>query len=176
MVKLFSIMIFHKSGNQVRELACETDLQSFGFFQRSSIGEFMTFISKTLAERTCAGNRQTVEENEYHCHVHARSDNLAAVLISDKDYPTRVAFSLITKLIEEFIATFPRNLWGSPSSKPKDFPFPPLREYLIKYQDPTKADNLAKVQAELDETKIILHKTIEGNHFILLFDGFIGLL
>lgn len=29
-------------------------------------------------------------------------------------------------------------------------------------QDPSKADNLYKVQQDLDETKIILHKTIES--------------
>lgn len=35
---------------------------------------------------------------------------------------------------------------------------PPLRDS----QDPTAADKLAKIQKDLDETKIILHKTIES--------------
>lgn len=33
---------------------------------------------------------------------------------------------------------------------------------LCDSQDPTAADKLAKIQKDLDETKIILHKTIES--------------
>eukprot|EP00890_Picochlorum_soloecismus_P005646 jgi/Picsp_1/6082/NSC_03436-R1_vamp-like protein ykt61 len=33
---------------------------------------------------------------------------------------------------------------------------------LIIEQDPAQADKLAKIQQDLDETKIILHKTIES--------------
>ena len=41
-------------------------------------------------------------------------------------------------------------------------PFPELRDYLAKYQDPQQADSILKIQKELDETKIVLHKTIES--------------
>jgi hypothetical protein len=37
-----------------------------------------------------------------------------------------------------------------------------LKEYLVKYQDPQQADSIMKIQKELDETKIVLHKTIES--------------
>lgn len=39
---------------------------------------------------------------------------------------------------------------------------PELKEYLSKYQDPQQADSIMKIQKELDETKIVLHKTIES--------------
>lgn len=39
---------------------------------------------------------------------------------------------------------------------------PELKEYLSKYQDPQQADSILKIQKELDETKIVLHKTIES--------------
>ena len=35
---------------------------------------------------------------EYLCHVYVRSDNLAGVLISDHEYPQRVAFTLLNKV------------------------------------------------------------------------------
>lgn len=41
-------------------------------------------------------------------------------------------------------------------------PFPELKDYLAKYQDPAQADSIMKIQRELDETKIVLHKTIES--------------
>ncbi|POW19561.1 hypothetical protein PSHT_04591 [Puccinia striiformis] len=40
--------------------------------------------------------------------------------------------------------------------------FNSIDEYLVKYQDPKQADTILKVQQELDETKIVLHKTIES--------------
>lgn len=38
----------------------------------------------------------------------------------------------------------------------------PLELSPIRKQDPAAADKLAKIQRDLDETKIILHKTIES--------------
>ena len=35
---------------------------------------------------------------EYMCHVYVRSDRLSSVLISDPEYPQRVAFSLLNKV------------------------------------------------------------------------------
>jgi synaptobrevin family protein YKT6 len=40
--------------------------------------------------------------------------------------------------------------------------FPILESYLKKYQNPAEADSIMKVQKELDETKIVLHKTFES--------------
>jgi len=36
--------------------------------------------------------------SEYMCHVYVRSDGLSAVLVSDQEYPQRVAFSLLNKV------------------------------------------------------------------------------
>ena len=46
--------------------------------------------------------------------------------------------------------------------EPAPLDFPPLKEYITKYQDPQQADSILKIQKELDETKIVLHKTIES--------------
>lgn len=40
--------------------------------------------------------------------------------------------------------------------------FPQADEYVRRYQDPRQADTIMKVQQELDETKIVLHKTIDS--------------
>merc|ERR1712127_655146 len=40
--------------------------------------------------------------------------------------------------------------------------FPALAQWLVKYQDPAQADALCRVQKELDETKVVLHQTLEG--------------
>lgn len=42
---------------------------------------------------------------EYMCHVYVRADNLASVLISDDEYPHRVAHTLLTKVKQIFLNT-----------------------------------------------------------------------
>lgn len=37
-----------------------------------------------------------------------------------------------------------------------------LEEMIRKYQDPHEADAIMKIQRDLDDTKIILHKTIDS--------------
>jgi hypothetical protein len=53
-------------------LCSASDLSSFSFYQRGSVGEFMSFMSKTVAERTAQGQRQSVQENNYVAHVYNR--------------------------------------------------------------------------------------------------------
>jgi synaptobrevin family protein YKT6 len=36
------------------------------------------------------------------CHVYVRADGLSAVLVSDVDYPNRVAHTLLTKVMDDF--------------------------------------------------------------------------
>lgn len=95
----------------------------------------------------------------YKFHVYARTEGIAAVLIADEDYPQRVAFTLLNKVLDEFLEKHPRSKWAMGSPK---LPFPALDTYIIKYQDPKQADTIMRVQQELDETKIVLHKTIDS--------------
>ncbi|RUP46995.1 Longin-like domain-containing protein [Jimgerdemannia flammicorona] len=182
-MKIYSIAILKNDTKPVASLASEFELSQFGYFQRGSVQEFMGFMAKTVAERTEPGQRQSVEQDstysdnqvclspqsfprpftivfrstfsilylDYIGHVYARTEGLAGVLISDKEYPPRVAFSVLNKVLDEFIVKFSEDQW-----KPNVLVYPELSQYLEKYQDPKQADNIMRVQKELDETKIIL--------------------
>ncbi|KAK9467974.1 Longin-like domain-containing protein [Lipomyces arxii] len=158
-MKLFYIGVFRNSTKPCRELCSAKELSNFSFFERKSVGEFMTFFSSTVAERTAPSQRQSVEENEYIAHTYARADGIAGVIVADKEYPIRVAYSLLNKILDQFLSQFPRNQW---SAGEVTLQFPELEASLIKYQNPTQADNIMRVQQELDETKIVLHKAIES--------------
>ena len=139
----------------------------------------MTLFSKTVAERTRPGQRQDVEEQgtflqvrfkdnitwyankeiDYTFHAYGRTEGVAGIIISDHDYPALVAHQLLSKVVDEFLAKYPRSSWAN--SNPT-LSFPELKEYIVKYQDPQQADSIMKIQKELDETKIVLHKTIES--------------
>ncbi|KZT51545.1 snare protein YKT6 [Calocera cornea HHB12733] len=161
-MKIYSLAVFTAPpGGAATQIACYNDLSSFSFYQRGSVGEFMAFFSKTVVERTPAGQRQSVQEQSYKFHVHnwGGADNLAAIVITDLEYPVRPAFSLLQKTLDDYSTQKKGVSFNAPSSAS---PGPNLKDLVDRYQDPRQADAIMKVQAELDETKVILHKTIDS--------------
>jgi len=160
-MKLLYIGILKNESKPAVELCAERELSSYSRFTKGSISEFMTFSSKTIAERTSPGSRRDVEEESYVFHVYGRSEGIAGIIITDAEYPKLVAHSLLSKVVDEFLTKFPRSAFSS-VTKDSQMSFPELKDYIKKYQDPQQADSIMKIQKELDETKIVLHKTIES--------------
>uniref|UniRef100_A0A8B9QRT9 YKT6 v-SNARE homolog n=1 Tax=Apteryx owenii TaxID=8824 RepID=A0A8B9QRT9_APTOW len=159
-MRLYSLSVLYKGDPKVRLLKAAYDVSTFNFFQRSSIQEFMTFTSQLIVERSELGSRASVKEQEYLCHVYVRNDGLAGVVIADNEYPQRVCFTLLDKVLDEFSRQVSKIDW--PSGSPATINYTALDGYLSKYQNPREADPMTRVQAELDETKIILHNTMES--------------
>ena len=73
LMKIYSIsVVLSPPGGPSAILSSASDLSSFSFYQRGSVGEFMTFFSKTVVDRTAQGQRQSVQENNYTAHVYNR--------------------------------------------------------------------------------------------------------
>ena len=117
-------------------------------------------FAKTVAERTRLGIRQDIEEKSYTFHAYGSSQGVCGIIISDAEYPALVAHQVLSKIVDEFLTNNPRSSYSSTSVTSR--PYPALKEYIVKYQDPHQADSIMRVQRELDETKIVLHKTIES--------------
>lgn len=62
MVKLYALTVLYKGPVSATALKCAYDVESFSFFQKSSVREFMAFVSKTITERTQVAARQSVKE------------------------------------------------------------------------------------------------------------------
>ncbi|CAG0908722.1 unnamed protein product [Darwinula stevensoni] len=121
----------------------------------------MAFTGKTIVERTEVATRTSVKEQGGHvCHAYVRGDRLAGVVISDDEYPQRVAHTLIMKVLDDFATQVNPSMW--PTGDPTTVNFPGLEVTLARYQNPKEADAMSKIQSELDETKIILHNTLEA--------------
>ncbi|AAS52793.1 AER109Wp [Eremothecium gossypii ATCC 10895] len=161
-MKIYSIAILRNSGNKALELCSAKDLSQFGFFERNGVSQFMTFFGETVAGRTGAGQRQSIEEGNYVGHVYSRSEGLCGVLITDKEYPVRPAYTLLNKVLDEYLVAHPPAEWRDIAQTSDQLKLRELEMYLAKYQDPSQADSIMRVQQELDETKIVLHKTIES--------------
>ncbi|WFD21297.1 palmitoyltransferase [Malassezia caprae] len=174
-----AVLIFaNQPGQQAVPLLSAWDLNSFSWMQRGTVQDMMAFMAKTVSERTQPTQRQSIQENTFTAHVHARPavDGVSGVLVSDSEYPVRVAYSLLNKLLEEFLMKVPKSSWQAQAAqiaasgaiptkgegiiRANEFPY--AQDYLARYQDPRQADTILRVQQELDDTKIVLHNTIDS--------------
>jgi synaptobrevin family protein YKT6 len=135
------------------------DVEEFGYFQRSAVREMLMFISKTIVARTQPGQRQSVEQDQYLVHVINRN-GLAAIAVMDKEYPSRSAFCVLQKLCDDYCDLLKIDWQQIKEDDQRGSEL--LEEALVKYQDPMAADKILKIQRELDDTKIVLHKTIDS--------------
>ncbi|KAF0699465.1 Aste57867_9972 [Aphanomyces stellatus] len=141
-------------------LASAFDLNSFNYFKRSTVRDMINFFSRTFIKRTPKGQRQSIQHEEYNCHVYVRQDGLAGIVVCDQEYPPRVAFALMNKFLEEYNKET-RGEWATnPGTGSQDWA--PLMKALEDYQDPSKADKISAIQKELDETTAVLSKTIDS--------------
>ncbi|GLJ11992.1 hypothetical protein SUGI_0181590 [Cryptomeria japonica] len=147
------------SGSDPVLLSSASNLSQFGYFQRSSAKEFIMFVSRTIASRTLPGQRQSVQQEDYLVHCYNKN-GLCGVAFMDNHYPVRSAFSVINKVLDEYQQNFGDSWKAIQSDSNQSWPY--LEEALTKFQDPGEADKLLKIQRDLDETKIILHKTIDS--------------
>jgi synaptobrevin family protein YKT6 len=120
----------------------------------------LTFFSKTFTKRTQPGQRQSITHESYVVHCYVRSDGLAGSVTTDLEYPSRVAFVLLTQVLDEF-TTVHGNSWRG-TAQPYSMTLESLEGYLAKYQDPAAADKVTKIQKDLEDTTQILHKTIDS--------------
>jgi synaptobrevin family protein YKT6 len=88
-----------------------------------------------------------------------RADGLCGSITCDAEYPPRVAFSLLTRLLEDFSLFKPD--WAR-ETRNEAAQWPQLESDVLKYQDPANADQIMKIQRSLDETRDVLHNTIGG--------------
>jgi synaptobrevin family protein YKT6 len=137
----------------------------FTWFYSDTLTEFVNFFSRLLCEKTPTGLRQQVEKDDMIGYVHKRRDGLTAVLVTDVDYPVRVAFDLVRKALYDFDDYVQQNQIRNQQLMSGDNSVSAynntLKELVLKYQDPTKADSMLKLKKDLEETKEVLHQGIE---------------
>jgi hypothetical protein len=141
-------------GPQLPSVACILPCcGQFGWFQRSSVKEALVFSSRVIVGRIPAG-RHILDHESYRCFVVKQADGLACIVFGDKEYPTRVAFSLLRTLLEEFVEMH-RDGWKS-AARDHQFPFPGLASVMVEYQTPERVDSIMRIQASLTETRSVM--------------------
>ena len=148
-------------------LAHTYDLSNFSFFQRGIVAESLMFGTRTVAQRTSAGVRQSVnikqpsDADNYVCHVyHQASNHLVVCMVCDPEYPERTAHALLIRTLAEFEKSSATEPWQT-IRQDRDHQPLWLAQNLQGWQDPTNVDKLAKIQKNLDEITDIMHKNIQ---------------
>ena len=154
-MKLFAISILRVDPNSAGEpvvASSAADVSDFGFLQRGAAREFLVFLARTVAKRVPPMSRLQVNEqgNSLYCQSFA-GGRLAVCVTCDKEYNSRVAFNLASQVGEKFTAEF-RGRWET-VDKDNMLAWPELELLLKKYQDPAQADQIMKIQGDINSTK-----------------------
>jgi len=161
-MKLLALTIYKwEDGKEPKEVSAHYDLSSFSFFHRSTLKDHIKFHSRLVAQRSQRGSRQSVglEGDTGICHMYVAPNGLAMALISDKEYPMRVAFQFMAEVGRAFTAKHGET-WTK-TEQDVQLAFPEGDEMLAKFQNPAEADKIMKIEKELEEVKGIVVKSMD---------------
>lgn len=82
-------------------LGLAANLSSLSYLKRKPVKEMLIFVSRTAASATSPGLKQSVQHEQYFCHVHNLGGLIAAVFVDD-EYPSRPAFAVAKHVIDKF--------------------------------------------------------------------------
>jgi len=160
-MKLLSLVIYKwKEDNSVELISC-TELSSFGFFHRGPLKEHIRFHSRLVVNRTPLGRRSTVDmdQNLGKCHTWVHPQGVGAAVLVDGEYPMRVAFSLLSESIRIFL----EKMAGKWEEATGDMALacPEVEELFTKFQNPTEADKLTKIEKDLEEVTGVVKQSMD---------------
>ena len=144
-MRLISINIFKYTNLDPILLASASDLSFCGYFERGTIREFINFNSRLVVSRTKKEDRQEVALEKGICYSYVTSDSIGITIITDEEYPKRVAFDLIYKIMQnlnEFIFTNKINI--EMISKDTDIKFKYIDTIVAEWQNPKESKKKIK--------------------------------
>lgn len=136
-----------KNLNNIEITSSTLDLSFVGFFYRNNMEELLIFYIKEVIKTIYNKKDNTTRHIIYHDQTKSNImfyvvDKMCFCIICDEEYPQRVVFGLLNSL----------STMNDLSSK----------DIVEKYQNPNETDNIMKIQKQLNETKEIMHNTIES--------------
>ena len=160
-IKLFNTNKRDHNNNPIL-LADAEDLSTIPFLARinGSASEFLLFLSRTFASRTEKGKIEGCREKDYIGWIYHKSSGLAGVVICDEEYERRVALGLIHRSMEIYESTASNWDWST-YDKDNKTSIKEINDLLIKYQTPHNEDSISKITKDLEETKTVLHESID---------------
>ncbi len=145
-MRLISIHVFKTViGQEPILLSSASDLSFCGFFEKGTVREFINFHSRLVVSRTNKEERQEIALEKGICYSYVTSDRIGISIITDEEYPKRVAFDLIYKVMQQFSEfTFTNKINLEAIVKDTDVKFKYLEKLVEEWQNP-KESKLVKL-------------------------------
>lgn len=102
---------------------------------------------------------EEVENKDFMCHCMVTFKKIGIVVISDGDYPVRVAYDYMNKIVDAASSAHGDAIFKITSDS--SLTIPGMDATMAKYQEPKEVDNIAKLQKDIAETKDILIQTMD---------------
>lgn len=159
-MRILSIHLYKWQQEAPIQLCCAHELGFLGYLKRSTVRDLLNFNSRTCCGRSRPNDRTAIhlEQDVGICYLAIHPNTLGVTVITDPEYPQRVAFTLIAEILRQFQALGLD--WGSLRAD-ANLPFPELATQLQRYQNPAEADRLTKIQSELNQVTEVMHRNIE---------------
>ena len=167
-MQLVSLAVLNKrgggggGGGDPTILAHAMDVGNLSWLYRDKAKEFLRFATRELVRSSPNGSRVTATEGQYQVHCSIMPHGLAAVAVTDKDYPERVVFSLLRELLSSFEGEYACSAWQPLERDHQLKQWAALPRQLAKYQDPVEGDKVMAIQKDLDTTLVIMHDTVNA--------------
>lgn len=143
-------------------LSSASDLSFLSIFERGTVLQFLNFNSRLVISRTPADQNLEVALEKGICFSIVNSDHIGVTLICDEEYPRRVAFDLLFKILEEFNSFIYKNKINIKTiTADTDIKFTYLQTILKEWQNPNEKDNILKLQNELNDVQGIMKKNLQ---------------
>jgi synaptobrevin family protein YKT6 len=139
-MKLYSIILFNNNNEIISEAY---NLSYFGFFERTTIKEFIIFFTNLTSTRITSNTKNTIKHSIYVIYCYKNNNNTCCI-VCDEEYPEQPAFYIINEILQ------------------KQFSTPELQKLIIKYEDPNETNKIYKIQGELSNIKNVLNQTIDS--------------
>ena len=160
-MKILSIHIFSLYKSKPIILSSAFSLAFVSIFQRGTLKDFLNFHSRLVIERVQKDTHVQVQLEKGICYAIANEDKIGVTLISDEEYPKRVAIDFLLKIHDNF-KTFlaQQNVNLNSIEKDTDLKFDYIATEIEAWQDPSKKDNIMKLQNELNDVTDIMRQNL----------------
>ena len=160
-MRILSIHIFSLYKSEPIILSSAFSLAFVSIFQRGTLKDFLNFHSRLVIERVQKDTHAQVQLEKGICYAIANEDKIGVTLISDEEYPKRVAIDFLLKIHDNF-KTFlaQQNVNLNSIEKDTDLKFDYIATEIEAWQDPSKKDNIMKLQNELNDVQDIMRQNL----------------
>ena len=162
-MRILSMHILYKRPDKTIFLKSCYKLDFVAWLKVRFVKATLNFGARTTISRINKGQIVRIESEEHKDIIfygYINDQSIGVVISADKEYPESAACKVILEILTEFMNKFTTDVFKT-FSEDQDLKYPEIEQKIVKYQDPTQADKLIKIENDLSEIQTALHKTME---------------